>query len=252
MRRPAVLCLAVLVCFLCLAARTPDEQELWDHYVGRIVTAKIDLPYFVVINDGQLDTIDYRRALNPERAGSVVLGGIALAKGDSNVIASVTIKKKYIRFHLGKTGKKQVLEAFTEPLPNEAAGRDDAPSPVTITLLYGATIGKRGAQFRTAREVVRDDIDIQAINTQLAAVLDTRSLMSIEEVPALFRAAVEAGRAELGMDKKALFLAMGEPAQKKMDIEGEDVVEQWVYESDSLETTVVEITNGSVTSVRHF
>jgi len=229
-----------------------EEQALWDHYVGKMVTAKIDLPYFVVINNGELETIDYRRALNPEDHGGVVLGGIALAKGQSNVIASVTVKKKYVRFNLGETGKKQWLDAFTKPLPTEAPGRDDAPTPVTITLMYDAEIGRRGAKFGTAREIALGDLNIASINRQLTAVIDTRTLMSLEDVPAELRAAVEAGRAEVGMDKKTLFLSMGEPDQRKTDLEGDDVVERWVYESDEMETTVVVMTNGRVTAVKRF
>lgn len=241
--------------------RKTELARLKEHFVGKVVTAKMDLPRtdggFVFVNDGELDMLGLAEALRGTSTLGVEAGGIGVPKGSDVIIGDVKLKPKFVQIYLGTTKGSEWSKALStmsgyDSTPHSGT-RAEPISGAVVVVVKGATRSKIiGVNSKNARLLTLDDLSIESLNESLNQIVDTRNVASVEGLSLEQQEAIAAGDVVHGMTKKAVFLALGEPLEKKRNVTGEDLVETWIYENDRMETTLVLITNGVVTEVKRF
>ena len=241
--------------------RKAELARLKAHYVGKVVTVKMDLPRtdggYVFINDDELDTIGLAKSLQGTAALGVETGGVGIPHGADVVIRDVKLKTKYVQFFLGtSTGAEwgKVVNTLSghESTPHAGSKAEPISGSVVVVLRGAKRSRSLGISTKNARPLEPADLSIESLNRSLSQVVDTRPLASVEGLPPDQQEAIEGGDVIIGMPKQAVFMALGEPSQRQTELSGDDVNERWLYETETLETILVHMTNGVVTEVKRY
>ena len=208
--------------------------KLKDHYIGKPVIAKIPLPEDkqpMILNIGRDDLLDKRLyKLKLERVG------VGIDTGMVGIIADVEARKNELMF---------VFVGVGYELPS---------GEVPKALLDDDVFGQGGARIRIkAGKDLKDETDlIKSVNEWLANVVNTRSLVSMDDLPDAVKEAITTGDVLTGMSRRAVYLSSGEPTEILKELKDGGIHEAWIYDREDFSCRAVLFVDGRVTRVKDY
>jgi hypothetical protein len=210
------------------------ETRLQDHYIGKPVVVKLPLPdekQTMLLYPERDEVID--RALYKLKLERV---GVGLDPGMIALISKLDVESDEITFHFIGMG-------YEGPL-----GR--IPTEILDSKVFGE--GASRVKMKLPRILSKIENPVTTINAWLSTIIGTRSLVTSEDLPEAVRIAIGRKEVATGMNRKAVYLSLGEPTEVLRELEGTTVIEAWVYDKEDFSTIVVIIENGRVVEKREY
>lgn len=210
------------------------KEQLNQHYVGKPVMVKVPLPPanapLLLYPEKEKNTDLALYKLKLEKAG------IGLEVGTIAIIKELDIRENEITFHLIGVGEEY-------PSGN-----------ISPELLDEKIWGYGGARVRVKLETPLEQVEnpLTLLNNTLSIVVTTKSLVSLENIPAEFREAVKAGVVGRGMNRQMVYLIMGDPSEILREFKDDVLKEAWLYEKEDFTTLMILFSDGRVTQIKEF
>lgn len=224
---------ALLIIFGTAAAFGEELKELLEQqYVGKPVMVKIPFPTQNVPillypeRDNRTDFALY--SLKLEKAG------IGMDVGTVAIIKEVDIREKEATFYLIGVGVEYPSGGILPELLNAN--------------VWGYGSGKVRVKLENPLEQYEDLMKV--LNDALSIAVTTKSLISLDSLPAEYREAVEAGVVARGMNRQVVFLIMGDPTEILREFKDDSLKEAWLYEKDDFTTLMILFSDGRVTMIK--
>lgn len=210
------------------------EQRLKVHYIGKHVVVRLPLPHtrgLLVIHPDKEPAID-----KPLYALQIKKGGLGIEAGVFAVIKEIKLSRTDITFELIGVGYE---------LP---------PGAIAPEFLDEDIWGHGSARIRIKRvkSLSGDQVALSEINRWLSEVVETRALVSAEDLPEEMQEAIRKGIIHAGMNQKAVYLALGWPSDVIRELKDGVILEAWLYEREDFSTLMVSFRDGLVTVIKEY
>ncbi|MFC1537419.1 hypothetical protein ACFL4P_01180 [Gemmatimonadota bacterium] len=213
------------------------EAKLESILMNKTLIAKVTFPAsnkgIDLKIDGTLNNKKITRTLKDK--------GIGIEIGSPATVTTVKLKDKDIEVHLNGGGHGTFMDRM---ISDDKSGKSG-----------GVQSGGSRINLKFDRDITEEDIVIEKLAGWLEPVVETGALakdIALKNIPEEFKEAAEKGEILVGMDKKTVFAIMGEPKEKKVDLDKTPPVEKWQYELKSMEIMVITIEKGKVIDVMTF
>jgi hypothetical protein len=218
----------------------PAKEKLSHLLLGKDVKPLLDLPaskeginvYLVSKADKRLD----ERGIDMNELTKFLKSkGVGVRAGEADIITDVRFDRDRVEIQIGGGGE----------------GRRGSKHANKVSPGFMRAGGSR-VNFRYGRNLTDQDIQPGQFLPLMARVLDISSIRQVEnekQMPAQFRAAIEAKTVKEGMTYQMVLMAFGNPDQKKISDDPDTFKETWYYLVDG-HRWAVDFTNGKVSKVR--
>lgn len=216
------------------------QAKLAQLLLGKDVKPLLDLPatkeginvYVVPAHGGRLDErgIDMR-----ELTKYLKSKGVGVQAGEDDIITDVRFDKDRVEIHIGGGG--------------EGRRGSKHANKVSPGLLRA---GGSRVNFRYERAITDADLQPGKFLPFMARVLDVSAIQQEEaekEMPADFKAAIDAKTVKEGMTYQMVLMSFGNPDEKKINDSSTSLSESWYYLKEG-HRWVVDFTDGKVSKVR--
>ena len=177
--------------------------------------------------DGEIDTEHLQREIT--REGTAVPLNVLIQ------ITDITIRDKEIAFEINGGGRRKTkwyehveVGMGSGTMPISRGDNRGTPTGSTVTLIFPKKL---------------QDMTVEEIKEYLLPVLDFTPVTPIQAlskpIPPEFKEAVEAKRAEEGMDRDTVIAALGQPDRKVRETKDGIEQEDWIYGTPPLRTIFV-------------
>lgn len=218
----------------------PAEENLSKLLLGKDVKPLLDLPatkeginvYVVRAHGGRLDE---RGVDMKELTKYLKSKGIGVREGDEDVITDVRFDNDRVEIHIGGGGE----------------GRRGSKHANKISPGYLRAGGSR-INFRYGQALTDSDLAPARFLSLMSRVLDVSAIQQEEteaQMPAEFKAAIEAKTVKEGMTYEMVLLAFGNADEKKINDSTAGLSETWYYLKDG-HRWVLDFTDGKVSKIR--
>lgn len=213
------------------------EKKLEDILMNKTLVAKVVFPAskdgIDLKIDGTWDNKKVTRRIKDK--------GIGIQIGDPATVTTVKLKDQHIEIHLNGGGHGTFMDRM---ISDDKSGKRG-----------GIQSGGSRINMHFNRDVTEEDIAIEPLAKWLEPLVETDALaqdIALQNIPEEFKEAAEKGEIVEGMDKQTVFAILGEPKDKKVDLDVDPPVEKWQYELKSMEIMVVTFEKGKVAKIDKF
>jgi hypothetical protein len=234
MKEKCTLIIVLLIVAAPIIAAQDIDSRLKDHYIGKPVVVKLPMPdekQIMLLYPERDDVFD--QALYKLKLERV---GVGLYPGMIALISELDVDRDEITFHFVGMGYEGPLGTIpTEILDNKVFGE-----------------GSARVKMKLPRNLSEIENPVTTINGWLSTIIGTRTLVTSEDLPEPVRIAIGRKEVTTGMNRKAVYLSLGEPTEVLRELEGTTMIEAWVYDKEDFSSIVVIFENGRVVEKREF
>lgn len=209
------------------------ESRLTEHYVGKPVVVRIPIP-----DDKQTMLVymdkeeKFDKGLYEHKLKRV---GIGLEPEVVAVIKEVKVNNKEMTFHFIGVGFELPDKEFTTQLLDKN--------------IIGQGAGKVRFKFNQS---IDESTQIDTVNSWLSLIVSTRALITDEGLPEAVKVAIKENKVVTGMNRKAVYLSLGDPSEVLRELKDGSLIEAWIYEKEDFSAQMIVFNNGRVVSVTEF
>ena len=220
------------VCLFGENLKPKSRMAIMRGLIAEYATTKSPLPrgekgLFLKVADGEIDTELLQKEIT--REGTAVPLNILIQ------ITDITIRDKEIAFEINGGGRRKTkwyehveVGMGSGTMPISRGDNRGTPTGSTVTLIFPKKL---------------QDMTVEEIKEYLLPVLDFTPVTPIQAlskpIPKEFQEAVEAKRAEEGMDRDTVIAALGQPDRKVRETKDGVEQEDWIYCTPPLRTIFV-------------
>ena len=241
--RIAIFCLAIPVLGLAQASGT-SRAEIIRKFLSEEAAARVDMPLggdgLQLSDSGEINDAKLRKEIQKN--------GKSIQAGRVVKVTNIDFGDKNIDFELDGGGKAK--KRFSDHIQVSVGGGTSAAPQSSAPKANGSKVSLKFSKKIPA------NLTSDQLKQMLTPVLDftKKTLIStnIESLPPVFKEAVLAKRAEVGMDQETVVLAMGIPDKKTIEKVNGVEQEDWQYYGRGIKRTFVTFENSVVVKITEY